>query len=175
MTNEEALEKIERSVIETCTNELRDLPRWVQDAYKWVNSGKIRETIMEYWHLYRMCEFQVHNNTPDGWDAKINVMPDGEPYCFTRKSIDGLIDTIPAENPDWQHGEFINGYFGYKMIGGCPWRKGRDSGGQVTLRHDSGKTSIAVSSHPDEYKFAMMFAQSLVDDAKSGRLRIVQT
>ncbi len=178
MTNY-TLEDIEAKVIQAYRkDELRGLPRWMQDICLNIKSDEIRGKAFESLHLYRMCEYQVNHNTPDGWDTEISAAYDGQSsYCHAARTIDGLIDTIPSRVDGWLHGNFINGYFGYKMIGGSPWSakpSNRDSGARVTLRHssDSPKTTISVSSHPDDYQFAIKFAQSLVDDALSGRLQV---
>ncbi len=176
MVKNYTFEDIEKKVIEAYKVESAGLPGWIQDINMKIDSGKIKKTALEYWHEYRMCEYQV-KNTPPGWNAEINVTYGGKPHCHAARTIDGLIETIPAKADGWLHGAFINGYFGYKMIGGSPWSKrpaNSDSGARVTLRHsgDSKKTEISVVSHPDDYQLAINFAQSLVEDALSGRLKV---
>ncbi len=138
--------------------------------------------------LYNQCQREIEANTPEGWDGKVVEMTDGISYCYAEHSLEGLLATIPARlQGGWIHAGYdCNGFFGYKMTCGQPWRANwriptadgditthRFGGAEIAMRHeDNGKTHIGVSSHPSHYKEAISLAQSIVDKALSGYLKL---
>lgn len=127
--------------------------------------------------LYENCQLKIGSNTPEGWKAEVVKMNDGVSYCYAETSIEGILATIPVMTRSWGQGSFINGYFGYKMIGGHPWRKRTGphdevGGARVTMIRENDRTSLHVYSHHLHYKEAVELGQSIVDHARSGYLKV---
>lgn len=125
---------------------------------------------------YDQCQREIKANTPEGWNAEVRTVSNIggiTACCQASTSLDDLLATIPAKINGWHHAPFM-GSFGYDMTLGEPWStsEGPQSGARIMMVWSNDKTSMYVWSHYKHYKEAIDLAQSIIDQARSGYLKV---